>query len=152
MTNFLDRVHNLEQEVLRMKTSQSMGSSDVPQSFSYKINISQTISRAYGQGYVAIKFTSNSQISPLICFRGSVNVHGIEADVKTANAKAAVSYELGSSMVLYYEAGGTIDTSPNTTYCLIEWSENQGQMGTTIIDGVLYTSSDGKIDVRSNVY
>lgn len=146
---FVDRIHNLEEETKLLKTKQFTGSSDVAPVYTYDIDITQNITRAYGRGTNVIYFHSDKQIAPLICFIGNVLVNGEDTQISTGSSRSGVSYDLGYGMVIWNELGSTVSFDEKSALAVIEWTEGRGQTGTTEIRGTLFTSSPGKVEIRN---
>lgn len=158
--NILNKVANLDREVKLLKTKQFSGSSNVPEPFNYPINITQNFSRAYANGASVIKFVSNGETAPVISFIGSISVNGENAVNRYDPSRygsgkpfVGISYDIGLGAVRFsYIKGQWTGVNEYTAFVTISWVEGRGNTGSTIIQGTLVTSSEGKMEIANEVY
>ena len=158
--SILDKIANLDRRVKLLKTKQFSGSSNVPEPFSYSINITQNFSRAYANGASVIKFVSSGETTPVISFIGGVMVNNEEAVNRydpsrygSGKSFVGINYDIGLGAIRFsYIKGQWTGVDEYTAFVVISWVEGRGNTGSTTIQGTLLTSSEGKIEIANEVY
>ena len=144
-----EKIHQLEQDIIKFKTSQGIGSSSSRIVPAGKINISGTTSTA--SLYAVIKFTTET-VNPIITPRLTVKVNGQVITHDSQNAWIDFFYDDYWAAILIddWTSEGFILPDEHTATVTIGVNLNQASANISI-EGILYASTYGDIKVYTNL-
>ena len=152
MSSLVEKIHNLEEDIAQLKTSQALGSSSSRIIPVADIDITEESHWHMGLSLI-IKFTSSDTINPIIMPRLSGYVDGVE---QTDIGNEYITYdefENALLIALWTETAYELPNEKNSTaYMQSTDTHDKGQYGTSIfrLVGTIYASCLGKCEIYTH--